>query len=181
MTSYTGGRIPPDGRPSQAPGIGKTARRHDLERQPTPGLEDSSLQYGDVQRLENAQRVAPIRDQPPARPGMGAVRSGGAPSTGATGGPPFQAPDPVQFAKDRLSGTLTEGRASRRTEMIDTGPWLGLLRKMANAPRSSGALRNAMVETMGRLVQSPVAPHSILADLDQLDEDLGAFADGLSR
>ena len=52
-----GGRVPPDGRPPVAPGVGKTARRHDLEAQPTPGLSDPSIQQGDVQRLEQAQQV----------------------------------------------------------------------------------------------------------------------------
>lgn len=175
-----GGRIPPDGRPANAPGIGKTSRRHDLEAQPTPGLSGSDLQYGDVQRLEQAQQIAPRRTQDPARPGGGPKNPGPRPAGGGPGAP-FQAPDPVQFAKDKLSNTLTGDHAASGAEFVDVGPWIPLLRAMANAPRSSGALRNVMVETLSSLVQSPVMSHSLVIDMDALDDGLEEFANGLSR
>ena len=43
-----GGVVKPDGRPPQAKGVGKTARRHDLEAPATPGITGTDLQDGEV-------------------------------------------------------------------------------------------------------------------------------------
>lgn len=76
-------------------------------------------------------------------------------------------------------GNTMQGPPSQRVDTVDTGPWLSLLRPLANAPRASGVLRTTMVDTMGRLLANPTRPHSVLVDLDQMDEDLEAFANGL--
>lgn len=54
------------GAPVPAPG--KFSKRTDLPR--TPGLADPSLQYGDVGRLEAAQRAVPIPKSAPQRRGQ---------------------------------------------------------------------------------------------------------------
>src|SRR5690606_16933027 len=83
-----GGRIPPDGRPTQAPGVGKNSKRHDLERRNVPFLHGSDLQVGDVQAMEQGQRIAPKQTQAPAAPpsrgggsGQQATSTGGAAMT----------------------------------------------------------------------------------------------------
>ena len=61
MPRKKGGRIAPDGRQSQAPGVGKNSVRSDLSQPAkTPGLAGSDLQQGDVQALERGQKIAPI-------------------------------------------------------------------------------------------------------------------------
>ena len=103
-----GGKIAPDGRRPQAPGVGKNAKRHDLERPATPGLSNSDLQQGDVQRLEQAQRTAPRaggkKVQAPAQGGKPAKRRQGAQR--GSGEFSMATPDPIQMAGSRIGGQV---------------------------------------------------------------------------
>lgn len=166
-----GGRIPPDGRPAQAPGVGRGAKRHDLERPATPGLGDPSMQYGDVKKYEAGQRIAPITNQAPA--------VGGRPPSG--GQPPQQSggmvvPDPMQFLLSRGKGTK-QGPA---TELATADKsYIPLLRAFANAPRGGGALRHAYVTRLGETLQQSAFPSAQVIDLDSLDAALEEFASGI--
>lgn len=170
----TGGIIPPQGRPPTAPGVGSNARRHDLEQPKTPGLAGSSLQYGDVQKLEGGQRVAPPLKQ--ANPVGQKPQSSGPPAP-TRAGPGMSAPDPIEFAKRRLGGTL--GREPAELVNNDMGPWLGLFRQLANSPGSSGLLRNVLTAQLGRRINSPTYPQANLIDWDRMDEDLEVLSNGL--
>lgn len=61
-----GYRKPRGAQPASGPG--KFSKRTDAQAVQTPGLKDPSVQYGDVQKLEAAQRIAPLPrgvDRPP--------------------------------------------------------------------------------------------------------------------
>ena len=166
-----GGQVPPDGRPAQAPGVGKNSKRHDMERPATPGLHGSDLQYGDVSRLENAQRVAPIKQQGPGQP---------PPQAGGGGGAPFnmQVPDPMQFLTGRLKGTMS----GPPVDLTQPGTnYMPMLRAFANAPRGSGALRHAYVTKLGEQLQRSAVPSARVIDLDALDAKLEEYARGLGE
>jgi hypothetical protein len=171
-----GGTIPPQGRPPTNKGVGSNARRHDLERPKTPGLHNSSLQYGDVSRLEQAQRTAPLGKQqnPVARPQAGASTTPPGGSLPGQGG--FAVPNPIEFAKRRLGGSL-QGKPADLTQR-DTRAWIPLFRRIANQPRGSGTLRNAMIEHLSTMINAPSVPTTHVIDMDQMDRDLELFADG---
>ena len=176
MGDRRGGIIPPQGRPPTNPGVGENARRHDLERPKTPGLHDSSLQYGDVSRLEAAQRVAPpLKQRNPTGDGsaVSASRRGAQPAAGS-----FSVPNPVEFAKQRMGGTLS-GAPGGRQSHINPAQWVPIYRRLANAPRSSGILRNALTAQLSTLINNPIYPQSTLIDMDALDQDLENLANGL--
>ncbi len=176
-----GGRIPPDGRQARPPGVGKYAKRHDLERPKTPGLDDPSIQYGDVQMLEAGQRVLPLpkRTQPPARP-----RAGGGLSPRPQRSLPMQVPDPIEFASRRLAGTLdVSGISSPGPRFgqgrFDTAAWTPIIRRVANAPGSSGLLRNAFVAKLGELARAPAGVQADVVDFGDLTDFLEGFNRGL--
>lgn len=166
-----GGRIPPDGRPPQAKGVGENARRHDLEIPATPGLHGSDLQQGDVQRLTAAQRIAPTpkRNQPPAT--GGGRRRVQSPRRKVGRGPGV--PDPIELAHKRLGGTLSA--APRQLQSFDTGKWAPLLQRLGRAPGTGGVLRAAIINQLSNLQRRPVAPQMTIVDLQDLEDKAAAF------
>lgn len=160
-----GGRIAPDGRPPQAPGVGKTAKRHDLEAPPTPGLHGSDLQQGDVQMLEQAQKTAPIgkRSQPPARRGT----PSDAPVRQRQGVEGVGAPDPIQMAAGRRGGQLVAD--SMQSAPYDPTPWLPLMEQLATAPLSGGTLAAGLVNVLSQLRRRPLQSPSVTIDMDEMD------------
>lgn len=165
-----GGRIPPDGRPPQAKGTGKNAKRHDLERPATPGLSDSDLQQGDVQALEQGQRIAPRTTQQPAAP----QPSGSIQPTGSATAPGV--PDAIDF----LGGIQTE-----EFNVPQTGPahdndgaigWMQIVRELAAGPGSSPGLAGAMVEQL-RTLSKGNAGAAAIVDMDATDEAIEAMLD----
>ena len=172
----TGGRIPPQGRTPTAGGVGKKARRHDLERPRTPGLSDSSLQQGDVQRLEQAQAVAPRagagkRVQPNAIGGQPQAR--GAAQRTVTGG--MQIPDPIEFAKGRLGGGLGASAATDiEGNFRDPTDWLPLLNALASHPQAGGGLTSTFVQQLSNLVRRPSPTNLNIVNLNDLDDALEA-------
>lgn len=159
-----GGRIPSDGRPPQAPGVGKTAKRHDLEAPATPGLHDSDLQQGEVSQLENAQRVAPIgkRTQPAASPP--APQQQGAP----TGTAP-EVPDPIAFASGKIGG----GRIAPfedASEPLDAQKWRPLLEEIARNPQVSGPLTTSIMNQLSNFSNSANTAGVDVIDMRAADE-----------
>ena len=159
--------MPPDGRPPQAKGIGKQAKRHDLEAPATPGLHGSDLQQGDVQRLEQAQKVAPPRGKrvqreaapKPARQRQGASRGSGEFS--------MATPDPIQMASQRIGGSPNP--VAGEGAPVDPTPWVPYLRMLANAPNSGGGISAAMVDLLSQMQRRPLASRGQLLDFDELD------------
>jgi len=175
MPDRRGGPIPPDGRQARPPGVGKYAKRHDLERPKTPGLADPSIQYGDVQRLEAGQRIIPIPDK-----GGLPAGGGGRPGPVLRGGGGLTPPDPLEFATRRLGGTLdTTTPRTFGVQRFDTAPWVNIIRRIANAPGASGLLRNAFVAKLGELARAPAVVEAELVDFGDLENFLEGFNDGL--
>lgn len=130
--------------PIQAKGVGKTAKRHDLSG--TPGLSGSDLQYGDVQRLEKAQRSV---QNTQARP----VQQGGAQPQGHLSKPSMEVPNPVDFAIKKVGGG-PPAVPTQPLEQIDMQPWLPLMRQLATAGGSS-LLMSAYVNSLQKAQKQP--------------------------
>lgn len=165
-----GGRIPPDGRPPQAKGVGKTAKRHDLEKPATPGLHDSDLQYGEVQRMEQAQRVAPTKKvQRPSASKPPRQRRG------ATRGPgeyQMQTPDPIQMAASRIGGAANPVDGDVNAVALDPTPWMPLLHQLANAPSAGGGVASALVDLLSQYQRRPIHSSGHVIDFNELDRTL---------
>lgn len=168
-----GGRIPPDGRPPQAKGVGRNAKRHDLERPATPGLHDSDLQQGDVQALEQGQRIAPRQTQQRGRtPQTQGTPNGGA--SGVSGG--MQIPDPIDFLAGKNGPEFGPPRPARRLDASRAMTWLPLLRQLAAGPGASSALVSAFINQARLLSQAGAQPATVV-DLNAVDEGIQAMID----
>ena len=164
-----GGTIPPDGRPPKAKGIGKTARRHDLEAPATPGVGNSDMQHGDAQRLEAAQRAAPrAKKQNASGRTGGQRRTGRQPQQTAN---PMQVPDPIEMAAER-SGGKPFSTASGNAMEVDPTPWMPLMEQMASAPNTGGTLTAMMLEQFSNMRRRPLATQPRLIDLNEIDDIL---------
>ena len=163
-----GGRIPPDNRGPQAKGIGKNSKRHDMERQATPGLHGSDLQQGDIQKLERGQRVAPIRTQPAAAPQR--RQSGGQ----ARGQPraPMQTPDAIEFLGGRSQGLKAlDGEV---TPSQGYTAWLPFVRQMVIGPGSSGMMAGAYINQFRQIMGGASVTRSTVVNLENMDDALEA-------
>lgn len=160
----SGGKIAPDGRPPVAPGVGKTARRHDLEAPATPGLSDPSIQQGDVQRLEQAQRVAPRRKrtQPPAAP------QSKQPRQPAGGQQTMDVPDPIAMASGRIGGQVIPPM-SAETEPLDVERWRPLMRELARNPHVSGPLTTTLFAQLTNMQNLPGSSGVRVVDQNAID------------
>lgn len=168
--SKKGGRVPPDGRAPQPPGVGAQARRHDLEAPATPGLHGSDLQYGDVSRLEQAQQVAPIgkKTQQP-NPGRNVQAQGGGQGGG---GRDVQIPDPIDLAVQRNAGTL--GSSVGGGQRFDPTPWVGFLGRLASSPNASSGLAAAFMTQAANAMRVSSNPTSRVIDMNALDDAVEA-------
>ncbi len=172
MTSRTGGQIPPDGRRPQAKGIGRNAKRHDLER-PKASLQGTDLQYGEVSEMEAGQRLAPLkRKQPPATPGApSAPRSRQGVQRGS-GQFSMAVPDPIELAGSRIGGQAPGSDPATGVE-IDPSPWVPMLQQMALTPGASGGLVDMLMEKLTDYRRHPVVNRAQIIDLNTFDEILG--------
>lgn len=166
----TGGKIRPDGRTPAAPGVGKSSRRHDLESTATPGLSNSSLQQGDVSELEQGQAIAPragaknVQGQAKGGQKQGKGQSSRTPST--TG---LEVPNPIDFANQRLGGTLGQG-AQGQPQFIDVKGWLPILNRLISNPTSGGTLAQAYIQQLNQLIRRPFSPRITAIDMSELDQ-----------
>ena len=181
-----GGIIPPDGRNPSPPGVGTTARRHDLEKPKgsVPGLQGSDLQYGDVSMLRQAQRTAPTGSSAKQ---IQAPAAGAGPSSGRqTAGPQQQngpagmsVPDPMEYLGNKLRNTRQGAPNPQRMRAIDPSPFMPLLRRLANSPGSSGTLQNAVITQLSNLARRPYVPDIRLGDIQDLDAGVEAMVNAL--
>ena len=156
-----GGVRAPDGRQQQAPGVGRDSVRSDLALPATPGLADSDLQQGDVQALENAQKIAP---------------RAGAPNVPRTVSKPRrntnteeESPDPIEFIGGRDGGQAF-GDPAGTVPLIDPTPWLPFINMVATAPGSGGAVANALVKILTTKRDMPQNPQFSVIDRQELDD-----------
>ena len=158
-----GGKIAPDGRPAQAPGVGRNAKRHDLEG-PAPRLHDTDLQQGEVaaaqqqsRDISRKQRQAPAKT-PPRR--QGARRASGQFS--------MEVPDPIEMAASR-DLTAHEGDG---TTTVDATAWVPLLEQLASVPGSSGGLTGMLLDQLSGYRNRPTVSVAGVIDLNMLDDML---------
>lgn len=171
--SNKGGRIAPDGRPAQAPGVGKNAKRHDLERPATPGLHDSDLQQGDVQAMEQGQRIAPRSTQQSGQTQIArqTMERGGGTETSS-----MQIPDAIDFLGQRNGPEFGPPTPQRRLDSSAALTWLPILRQLAAGPGASSALVNAFIN-QARLLQQAGAQPATVVDMAAVDDGLEAMLD----
>jgi hypothetical protein len=171
-----GGRLPASegGRPVSAPGVGKNSKRSDLETRTVPYLHDSDLQQGDVQALEQGQRIAPAQVQQPAVQGQT--------PQGGNGGTPQgtgEVPDAIDFFAGRASGQPGIPRTQARIDNSRALTWLPILRQLAAGPGSSGALASAIINQARELSRFSQTPATIV-DMESADDALEAMlAEGI--
>ena len=174
-----GGRIKPDGRPAQAPGVGANSRRHDLEAPSgsVPPLHgDTGLQQGDIQELKAGQRIAPLgkQNQAPAKNSRTTPRAPTKRGQRASGG--VDIPDPIEMAGNRMGGSV--GQASGDPSFHDPAGWVPFLRQLATDPSTSGALSTTLVRQIGNVVRRPNASTVRVMDMNAADDALGEMLDG---
>jgi len=169
-----GGRIAPDNRPAQAKGVGKNSKRHDLERRTTPFLHDSDLQVGDVQAMEDGQRIAPKQTQQPAAPaptrGSGSVRAGA--STGTA-----DVPDAIDFISGIAAGGGLNAPQAGAPPSANADMWMRYAQHLANGPGSSGLLGGALIHQMRQLRRSPQTVGAEVINLRDVDAALAVALD----
>jgi len=163
-----GGRVPPDGRPPVAPGVGKTARRHDLEAPATPGLTDTDLQQGDVQALEQAQKIAPRakRTQPPAKGRV--TPRGNQPGRRSQAAQAGDIPDPIEMAGRKVGGSAVP-EDSAVAEPFDLEAWRPLLQEIARNPNLSGPLTTTLMRQLQNISQIPDTASVHVVDQNAMD------------
>jgi hypothetical protein len=162
-----GGRIPPDGRPAQAPGIGKNSKRHDLEK-PRARLHGTDLQQGDIQAIEQGQRIVRKATQPPARAASPPARRQGVQR--ASGDFQMEVPDPIGLAGQRFGGQLAQGSDNEVT--IDPTPWVPMLEELASIPGASGGLTAMLTEKLTEYRRRPTVSRAALINLNAIDDIL---------
>lgn len=168
-----GGRMPASeqNRPTQAPGVGKNSKRHDLERRSVPFLHDSDLQQGDVQAMEDGQRIAPKQTQQSAAPRPAGRGSGT--STG-TGPGATDVPDAIDFIGSRANGEVGVPQTGYVPSSSRAATWLPILNGLAFGPGSSGVLGAALIDQTRRMRQA--IPRMDAAVIDMQDTDVALAA-----
>ena len=150
-------------RQPQAPGVGAKAKRHDLETPATPGLTDSDLQQGDVQRLEAATQAVPT-----TRPGVPSTSSKPRRNTSSE----LESPDPIEFIGGRDGGKPFVGPGGATVPMVDIQPWLPLINRVATTPGAGGAVGAALVRLLTTKRRQPINPTITVIDRQELDAEL---------
>lgn len=173
-----GGRIPPDGRPPQAKGVGKNSKRHDLERRKTPGLHGSDLQQGDVQAMEDGQRIAPAStqqrgQQAPPQQGQAPQRAQQMPGT-APSQRGVEVPDAIDFLAERNGNGFSMPNPVRQTDSSRALTWLPILRQLVSGPGTSSALVNAFINQARQMHQAGSQPATIV-DMNATDDGIEAM------
>ncbi len=163
-----GGRIAPDNRGSQAKGVGKNSKRHDLERRTVPFLQDSDLQQGDVQALEQGQRIAPKQTQRPAAP----PQTRGQPRKGKSQGQGLSVPDPIEFLGGRSKGL--QALPGPITQSEGATAWLPFVRQMVIGPGSSGLMAGAYINQFRQVMAASQATTANTINLEAMDDALEA-------
>jgi hypothetical protein len=150
--------------------VGKNSKRHDLERQKTPGLHDSDLQQGDVQALEQGQRIAPVQTQAPAVAPRGAATRG----TQAQAAPQIDPNNPMSIVEARLGGTIPQDANStgilNAKGKRNADRWLGFFTMLSNHPTASQVTRSAARAQREAVLATRPARQSAQIDLNVVDD-----------
>lgn len=151
------------GRPSQAPGVGQNAKRHDLSDRSVPYMHGSDLQYGEVGAMRDAQSALGPRTQQPAS----ATTPNAAPRN-ANAPIPEGVPDPITFFGGRTKSPASDLIIRGDFQMED---WLPIASATMNGSGSSSLLRRLFIRQL-RNVQMSQQQFAEL-DLNERDDALG--------
>ena len=139
----SGGRMPANqhGRPAQAPGVGRNAKRHDLEDRSVPYLQGSDLQYGEVGQMRDMQSaLGPrVQQQQSAVPQQAPRQANAAQAT------PAGVPDPISFFSGRQQQRGSDLVVQGDFQMED---WLPYANQMMNRGNSSSLLRRLFIRQL---------------------------------
>lgn len=168
-----GGRIPNQGNPPAAKGIGKNAKRHDLETPSTPGLADSDLQQGDVGMLEQGQRTAPIKRQANAVP-----QRGQRPPEGKRSKIVSENPSTGDIITSRLGGTLpltgNQGVPDPQKQGLQNA-WVSMFNSLSKHPHMSPLLKARMQTTVRQVQEAGPRTEGNIYDLFDADNAIDAY------
>ena len=167
-----GGRIAPDGRGPQPKGVGRNAKRHDLERPATPGLANSDLSQGDVSDLEEGQRIAPIQNQ--SRGQSPPLDRGASTTSSAQNRDGTVVPDAIQFLGDQQGSSFNLPVAEVGLDHTKIETWGPILRQLVSGPGSTGTLASALINQARSLRQTRTGP-AIVIDLQATDDAIEAM------
>jgi len=170
-----GGRIPPDNRGPQAKGVGQNSKRHDMERRDTPYLHDSDLQQGDVQAMENGQRITPKQTQGPAAPSTGG-QGGGATSVPTDNGA-TSIPDAIDFISGMAKGGGVTPPPAGVAPSANLDMWVRFAQHLVNGPGSSGLMAGAYINQIRQMRRTPQVAESVFINLADIDDALEAALD----
>ena len=144
--------------PIRPKGVGKDAKRHDLDG--TPGLHGSDLQYGDVSKLQAGQRAVQntVNRAPQANPAPAAPSGGG-----------MAVPDPLTLAAQKAGGG-TSVPPTERIQPINTSQWLPLIEQLATS-NSSSLLKKQYIKMLSDMQKNPYASSgTALIDVQDYDD-----------
>lgn len=168
-----GGRVAPDNRGPSVSGVGKNSKRTDMERRSVPFLHDSDLQQGDIQAMEQGQRIAPKQTQRPAAP---APAQGSGTQTERTGTGAVDVPDAIDFLSGIAGGGagVNPPRGGGAPPSANMDMWVRFASQLVNSPGSSGMLAGAYINQLRQLRRTPQIAESVLINLADVDDALEA-------
>ncbi len=82
-------------------------------------------------------------------------------------------PDPLEFARGRLGGTL-QGGAGRSAAEVDFSAWAPLLKQLLSTPNAGGTLTRAYIERLSQLARRPIS-RSAAIDMTEMDDVVEAI------
>jgi hypothetical protein len=82
-------------------------------------------------------------------------------------------PHPVDFAKKRFGGTLSQPSPSG-VARLDPAPWIPFLEKLAASPSASSGLTAAFIAQFSNMMRQSSAPTSHVIDMQALDDAVEA-------
>ena len=134
----------------------------------------SDLQQGDVEALEQGQRVTKKQTQPPAAAGPPR-------RSPASGQPAGGTPDPIAFASKKFGGSLGGAPQAGINYDPELQRWLGMAQALAASPGSSGMLVSSFIHQVRQLRQVAFTPMARLVDLNAMDDSIGVMLDAAAQ
>jgi hypothetical protein len=123
----------------------------------------SSLEQGDVKKLEAGKQALKQKQAP--------AQAQGAAAPAAAAGPSIDVPDAIQFAGEKLGGD-TFAAGTTDGSVYDPAPWMPTLRVLASQPNAGGGLTAAVVEMIASFRKQPSGTDQTFIDVNELDNTL---------
>jgi hypothetical protein len=136
-------------------------------------LHDSDLQQGDVQALEDGQRVAPKQtQQPAANTSQNQPTSQNREVSGSA-----EVPDAIDFISQMAAGGGVNVPTANAAPSANLDMWVRFAQHLVNGPGSSGNLAGAYINQIRQLRRTPHTADSVFINLRDVDDALEAALD----